>query len=116
MYKLKGNTIYLVRGDTLETQVTIKRSKDEEYIPVEGDVVRFALKRDQLNHSKTQYVDDQPLVIKTIPINTLVLRLDPSDTSSLDFGVYAYDIQLTMADGKVDTFISDKLYLEPEVF
>ena len=115
MYKFNKNTIHLVRGDTLEAQITIKQN-DEDYVPVEGDVIRFALKKNEFNHSKTQYVNKEPLVLKQIPTDTLVLRLNPSDTAELDFGTYAYDIQITMADGKVDTFISDKLYLEPEVF
>ena len=114
MYKFEKNTIYLVRGDTLEAQINIKQGQDD-YTPQEGDIIRFALKKDELNHSKTQYVNKEPLVLKTIPNDTLTLRLNPNDTASLDFGVYAYDIQITMADGKVDTFISDKLHLKPEV-
>lgn len=114
MYKFDKNTIYLVRGDTLEAQVTIKQGEDD-YIPQEGDVIRFALKKDELNHNKTQYINKSPLVLKVIPNDTLTLCLSSKDTANLDFGVYAYDIQLTTANGKVDTFISDKLYLKPEV-
>lgn len=114
MYKIDKNTIHLVRGDTFEAQITITQN-NEEYIPQEGDVIRFALKKDELNHNKTQYLNKEPLIIKIIPNETLTLRLNPADTTKLDFGTYAYDIQITMADGKVDTFISDKLYLTPEV-
>lgn len=114
MYKFDKNTIYLVRGDTLEAQIAIKQG-DEDYAPQSGDVIRFALKKAELNHNKTQYINKEPLILKIISNETLTLRLDPQDTSALDFGTYAYDIQITMADGKVDTFISDKLYLTPEV-
>lgn len=114
MYRFKGNTIYLVRGDTLQAQLSIKRN-NETYIPVEGDVIRFALKKNELNYNKTQYVDKQPLIIKEIPIDTMILSLSSDDTKNLDFGSYAYDIQITLANGTVDTFIMDKLYLKPEV-
>lgn len=114
MNSLKNNTIHLTRGDTFQTQVTIKQN-GEDYIPEQGDVIRFAAKRDELNHNGTQYLDKEPLIVKQIPIDTMILRLDPEDTANLDFNVYAYDIEITMANGRVDTFISDKLYLDPEV-
>lgn len=43
---------------------------------------------------------------KDIPIDTMMLTLEPQDTADLNFGKYVYDIQLTKANGKVDTFIS----------
>ena len=114
MIELKNNTIYLTRGDTLQIQITI-RQDDEVYTPEAGDKVRFAAKRDRLIANQTQYLDEQPLILKEIPIDTMILKLDPEDTNGLDFGMYVYDIEITMANGRVDTFISDKLYLGPEV-
>ena len=111
---LKKNTIYLTRGDTFQTQVTIKQN-GEPYTPEEGDKIRFIAKRDELNHNKTQYLDKDPLIVKEIPVDTMILKLNPEDTANLDFGTYAYNIEIIMIDGRVDTFISDKLYLEPEV-
>lgn len=35
----------------------------------------------------------------------MMLTLEPQDTADLNFGKYVYDIQLTKANGKVDTFI-----------
>ena len=40
----------------------------------------------------------------TMPV--LFLSKKPSDTADLNFGKYVYDIQLTKANGKVDTFIT----------
>lgn len=114
MNSLKKNTIHLTRGDTFQTQIIIKQD-GEEYIPDPGDIIRFAAKRDELNHNGTQFLDKEPLILKEIPTDTMILRLDPEDTAGLDFDVYAYDIEITMVSGRVDTFISDKLYLEPEV-
>ena len=101
MLKVKGTTVTHTRGDTADLLVTmIKTLPDgskEPYTPEEGDVVRFAL--------SDHYDDETPLILKEIPIDTLVLHLDPEDTESLEFGEYVYDIELTNSDGDVDTFI-----------
>ena len=44
MWEIKGSTITLTRGDSLPLHVGIKVNK-ADYTPVEGDVVRFTLKR-----------------------------------------------------------------------
>ena len=114
MYRFENNTIYLTRGDTLQAQLIIKQD-DNTYTAVEGDSIRFALKKSQFNSSKTRYLDKEPLVLKNIPIDTMILQIDHQDTASLDFGKYDYDIEITMANGRVDTFIKDNIYIEPEV-
>lgn len=114
MYRFDGNTIYLTRGDTLRASLSIKQN-NTEYTPIEGDSIRFAMKRSDMKHDRTGYLDTTPLILKDIPIDTMILRLEPEDTKSLKFGKYVYDIQITMSNGLVDTFISDLLYLEPEV-
>ena len=50
--------------------------------------------------------DETPLLIKEIPIDTMILTLNPEDTKHLPFGKYVYDIELTKATGEVDTFIT----------
>ena len=99
MIKIKNNKITITRGDTLETHLSIKTSTGDEYIPAEGDVIRFALKSD--------YSDAEPLILKVIPNDTLILRLESEDTKKLESRTapYVYDIQLTTPDGFVDTFI-----------
>ena len=67
-------------------------------MPNDGDKVRFAL--------TAKNEDPAPLVLQDIPIDTLTLTLHPEDTKDLSFGKYVYDIQLTKADGTVDTFIT----------
>ena len=104
-FSVSGNAITLTRGDTLRVGVAIVID-DEEYIPVAGDQVRFALKHNRLNLDKTEYTDPEPLVLKDIPIDTMLLTLDPEDTKSLGFGRYVYDVQITFADGTVSTFIT----------
>ena len=105
--KIQGNKIHLTRGDTLRVTVGITQD-GEAYAPVEGDSVRFALKRD--------LDDPNPLILRDIPIDTLQLILVPEDTKPLDFGKYWYDVELTKADGTVDTFIGpERFYITEEV-
>ena len=107
-FKVRGNTIFLTRGDTFKAHLTICNPDGTLYTPSEGDTVRFALKEN---------IDDpECLIYKDIPIDTMVLTLDPSDTKNMEYGNYIYDIQLTKANGDVDTFITaSKLKLTYEV-
>lgn len=100
--------ICLTRGDTAKIQVSIEID-DEVYTPQEGDSVRFAMKK--------AFKDQEPvLVLKDIPIDTMKLHIEPSDTKSLAYKkTYVYDIQITFANGDVRTFISGELELLPEV-
>lgn len=112
---VKGTSIILTRGDTLRVKVNITLD-GEEYTPVNGDSIRFAVKHPILNSKQTEYKDTQPLIVKTIPNDTLILELQPQDTKPLGFGTYVYDIQITFSDGSVDTFITQAVFrLTPEV-
>lgn len=97
-YNVTGTTITLTRGDTFEAIVSATKKDGTQYIPTDGDTIRFAMKE--------KYDDPRPILVKEIPIDTMLLVIDPKDTSDLKFGKYVYDIQLTKANGKVDTFIS----------
>lgn len=103
--KINGTSITLTRGDTLLLKVNILKD-GEAYTPEEGDVVRFALKNSKIKADKSDYQDQDPLILKEIPIETMVLELEPSDTKELAFKEYVYDIEITFADGTVDTFIT----------
>lgn len=102
---IRGNIIFLTRGDTLKVTVKILQG-EEEYTPQEGDSVRFALKKTTS--------DEEPLILRDIPTDTLVLKLNPEDTKGLDFGKYKYDIELTKANGDVDTFIGPEWFILTE--
>lgn len=114
MYYIEGTKIVLTRGDTFICDVSIKQGSDD-YIPAEGDRVRFALKRKMFAPDKGNYIDQNPLILVEIPTETLVLELHPEDTKKLKFGTYAYDVEITFVDKRVDTFISGDLVLMPEV-
>lgn len=107
MVQINGSTITMTRGDTLSLTVGIMQG-DDEYQVQAGDVIRFAMKR--------FYTDSEPLIIKVIDNDSLSLQLDPEDTKNLPFGSYVYDVEITMEDGTVDTFISEaKITLAKEV-
>lgn len=102
-----NNNIELTRGDTLKVKVNIFINS-ELYTPQEGDEIRFAMKRN--------YTDKNPLILKAIPFDTMMLHLKPEDTKHLIFGrEYVYDVQITFANGDVRTFIKGKIKLTPEV-
>lgn len=107
-YKVSGTTITLTRGDTFMAQISITQSNGDPYVPSEGDSVRFAM--------KSNYTDEDTLLVKDIPIDTLKLVLNPEDTKDLAFGTYVYDVQLTKESGEVDTFITaSKIKITEEV-
>lgn len=116
MINISGTTIEMTRGDSLIVTVEILDDQGQTYQPVNGDKVRFAMKSARMGAGNTRFADARPLIKKTIPIDTLTLELEPSDTEGLSFGEYVYDIELTHASGAVDTFIADaRLRLMPEV-
>ena len=107
-FKVRKNTIFLTRGDTFKAHLTINYPDGSVYTPKEGDSIRFALKEN--------IEDEECLILRDIPIDTMLLILYPEDTKELEFGSYVYDIQLTKANGDVDTFITaSKLKLTAEV-
>lgn len=96
---INGTTIRMTRGDTLKAVIGIKNPDGSDYTPIEGDSIRFAVKE--------YYSQRSPIIVKTIPTDTMLLWLEPEDTKTLRMPQkYVYDIELTHANGDVDTFIS----------
>ena len=114
MFEVNGTNIKLTRGDSFYCQLTITQG-DDPYVPAEGDEIRFAMKRALMTPGDGNFVDCTALVSKVIPNDTLILALTPTDTKTLKFGLYKYDIQITFADETVDTFISGDFEILPEV-
>lgn len=83
-YNITGTTITLTRGDTFEALVSATKRDGTQYIPVAGDTIRFAMKEN--------YDDPRPLLVKDIPIDTMMLTLEPQDTADLNFGKYVRTI------------------------
>lgn len=99
--------IYITRGDTGFIEIPLFDNDNEPYTPIEGDSVRFAVKK--------KYKDEECLVLKPIPIETLILEIKPEDTKELEFGKYVYDIEFTDSLGHVSTFIRGSFIVDKEV-
>ena len=104
----KTNDITLVRGDYFPCYIAMTK-EEEPFVPTNGSL-RFAVKK------KYTDPDDKVLILKTIPLDTLLLELESDDTKDLRFGDYVYDIEYTDANGHPDTFIRAKFKLEEEVY
>lgn len=100
-YSVKGTTISLTRGDTFKAGIVITKSDGTPYTPSENDKIRFAM--------KSKYTDPTPLLVKDIPVDTMMLIIESADTKDFPFGQYVYDIQITKENGDVDTFIAKSL-------
>ena len=108
MKKVSNNKITLTRGDTCRIKLSLKDSSGEDFVPGDGDVIRFAAKR--------HYSDPEPVIYIIVPNDTLILEIKPEDTKNLDFGTYVYGMQITFKDGTIDTFVSKSmLRIEEEV-
>ena len=109
MVEISGTTIKMTRGDTLRAVLDLFDEEGNRYTPISGDSLRFAMKKN--------YNDATPILFKSIPNDTLELWLEPNDTKNLPQpSSYVYDIEITYANGDVDTFIDKaKLILTEEV-
>ena len=115
----KNQNIILTRGDTLTLTVTLLHEVDpvppaaeptiEPYVPVEGDVIRFAVSKAYKGEPAYELK-----LSKVIPHDTLTFTCSSAETT-LAYGVYNYDVEITHSDGCVDTFISAKLTITGEV-
>ena len=102
LYVDKNNVIRLTRGDTARFIVTVKNETTQEpYDILPTDTLTMTIK-DSIR-------DGEPCVQKTIT-GSNTFHILPSDTSSLNFGKYIYDIQLTTSGGDVYTVV------EPSTF
>lgn len=108
-YSVSGTSITLTRGDTFIADLQIFQKNGDPYEAKPGDRIRFAMKQN--------IKDATPLILKEIPVSTMKLILEPEDTKRLAFGKYLYDVEITKANGDVDTFITKStLTLTEEVY
>ena len=83
---------------------------------MEGDRVIFTVKNKAMKSDRSDYVDEEPLLEVEVPVDSMVLRLEPEDTEGLAFREYVYDMVIEMASGRVDTFIpASPFYVMEEV-
>lgn len=106
MLYIDGNTIRMTRGDTVYLTVPIT-NVEEEYIIQTDDVLTLSLKKN---------VKDVDYILQKQITGENTFHIEPIDTSSIPFGKYKYDIQLTCGDGSVYTIIPVSVFeIMPEV-
>lgn len=89
--------IKLTRGDTARFSIVILNEiSDSAYSISDNDQLTLTVKK--------KVKDEDVLMQKTITGSTL-FHINPEDTSSLSFGKYVYDVQLTTSDGDVYTIV-----------
>lgn len=110
MLTINGTDIELTRGDSLCLKINpIKNG--EPYIPIEGDSFRFAMKK------RYKDSDEDVVLVKDIPSDTLLLELTPQETKQLIMKkTYVYDIEYSNTSGIVDTFIKGNFLVTEEVY
>lgn len=100
MVNIVNNSITLTRGDTCVLKLNVVDVRGENYTLQSGDKLTFTLRK------KVSSV--ATLLEKTLEEN--ILSLNPSDTLTLDFGDYVYDIVLKTATGEVFTVVPTSIF------
>lgn len=104
MFRISNNEITLTRGDSAEFDIELSTCDGEPYEPQEGDVIEFTV--------KDNVYSSQALIHKT----GSRIFIEPEDTAKMSYKEYVYDVQVTLADGTVDTVIPpSKLQITSEV-
>ena len=102
------NNITLTRGDTMTLTVALQRGSNP-YTPEAGDVIRLAVSDGYVGEVSYTLMFSQ-----TIPNDTLTVTVPASETVKLDYKRYNYDVEITHADGCVDTVIVGSLTITGE--
>lgn len=97
---LKDGTISLTRGDTTRLNVNINNDSQPYEISTD-DELKMTVKKNAR--------DENICFQKTVKGGTLI-HIKPEDTAGMEFGKYAYDIQLTTAAGDVYTVIGPETF------
>lgn len=98
-----NNSKEITRGDTGMFSVTLYDAEGAEYIPTEGETLTFYLMKKDCDDLT------EAILVKDIPVDTMQLELEPSDTRDLQTGSYAYRIRLRDTIGHEWTVVKSKL-------
>ena len=97
MLQITENEVFLTRGDSADLEVIVYDLEGNVYELQEGDTLVFTM--------KYNCITSDILIQKNITENSTI-HIVPSDTNSLSYGTYQFDVQLTLANGKVYTVIA----------
>jgi len=94
LFKIEYGKIFITRGDSAAFDIQVRQpDKRTIYELSDGDVLTFTVKA---SDTEIEY-----LLQKT----GQTIHIDPVDTQKLAYGRYLYDVQLTFADGTINTII-----------
>jgi hypothetical protein len=106
MFNVFMNDITMTKGDDASFDVGISyNDKCRPYVMQQGDVLTFTAKK--------AADDETAAILKTL--TELKLVIAAADTKELEVGSYKYDLQLTFADGRVQTVAVGNFVLEEEI-
>ena len=95
MFEINKNKIKITRGDTGIFNIEIlDRITELPYEVQAGDTVRFTVKK--------SIYQNKPLIQK----EGTSIQINPTDTQTLMYGKYLYDVEITLANGMVQTIIT----------
>lgn len=97
-----NNNITLTRGDSASIGVTLENPDGTTYELQEGDELLFTVKHNCIT---------EDIIIQKDISSTAIINLLPGDTEDLLYGVYFYDVQLTKANGAVNTVIPPRDFI-----
>lgn len=110
MRKVDNDRITLTRGDTLPIDLTLCYRDGSEYVYESGDTIRFAISEGYESELNYHLIYEQEFSAET-----LSFVMPAEETKKLRYKTYNYDIQLTLANGYVDTVVSSQLTVNGEV-
>lgn len=105
----RDTEISMVRGDSETITLTIKQSDGEDYPLENGDIIYFTVKQ----HANTS-VKLLQKKITTFEGSQVIIDIEPTDTKTLRFDRYVYDIQLTRKNGDVHTIVPYSRFIVTE--
>lgn len=103
MFQIRGDTIFVTRGDSAVFNLDLLYADGNPFALQSGDVLTFTVKKT---------TSDKDALIQKNVTDAIVLK--PSDTSGLAYGRYVYDLQLTRANGYVETIITPSTFIVGE--
>lgn len=104
MLNCQNNTIFLTRGDSAVLRLDIINEQGIPYVPTDGDVVLFTLKRN---------VMEKDVIFQKSMVGGKII-IHPQDTSHLEYRQYVYDVELTKENGFVATVIPPSRFVVAE--
>lgn len=104
--------IAMTRGDTANIVFSAVDEQGTTYVPVAGDVLRFAVAK----KVGAEYLFQKERLMSDDATEFWTVTIDPADTNQLKFGDYVFDVQLTRYNNgnpEVDTIIGTTDELQP---